>query len=138
MFLLLIAAAAGSGAWYYLTHREHDETRLVLQGNIDVRQVNLAFKVDGRIDTLAVDEGDAVEAGQVLATLDQRYFDDELRLAQARRDNQAATSRGWSTARAPRRSPRRGPRSPSGRPTLRDAPRLDLDAPGSSVAEGRA
>src|SRR4051812_45695752 len=73
IFLLLLAAAAGSGAWYYLTHRERGDTRLILQGNIDVRQVNLAFKVEGRIASLAVDEGDAVRAGQVLATLDKQY-----------------------------------------------------------------
>jgi HlyD family secretion protein len=67
------------------------QEQLVLQGNIDVRQVNLAFKVDGRIETLAVDEGDAVRAGRVVATLDKRYFEDDLRLARARRDNAAAT-----------------------------------------------
>jgi HlyD family secretion protein len=63
----------------------------VLQGNIDVRQVNLAFKVDGRIETLAVDEGDPVKPGQVIATLDRRYFEDDLRLARARRDNARAS-----------------------------------------------
>ena len=85
--LLLIAGAAGAGVWYYQQHRPKNGGRLVLQGNVDVRQVNLAFKVDGRIETLSVDEGDSVKPGQVLATLDKRYFDDELRLAPARRDN---------------------------------------------------
>ncbi len=85
--LLLVAGATGGGAWYYFDGRKKDDGRLVLQGNVDVRQVNLAFKVDGRIETLAVDEGDPVKAGQVVATLDARYFDDELRLARARRDN---------------------------------------------------
>ncbi|MGP0069308.1 MAG: secretion protein HlyD [Isosphaeraceae bacterium] len=88
--LVLIAGAAGGGAWYLYEHRPRDDGRLVLQGNVDVRQVNLAFKVEGRIETLGVDEGDAVKPGQVLATLDKRYFDDELRLARARRDNQKA------------------------------------------------
>lgn len=88
--LLLIAGAAGGGAWYAFEHRKKDDGRLVLQGNVDVRQVNLAFKVEGRIETLGVDEGDTVKPGQVLATLDQRYFEDELRLARARRDNQKA------------------------------------------------
>ena len=55
-----------------------------------MRQVNLAFKVDGRIASLAVDEGDAVTAGQVVASLDKRYFEDDLRLVRARRDNAAA------------------------------------------------
>ena len=57
---------------------------------MDVRQVNLAFKVEGRIESLTVDEGDRVEANQLLATLDKRYFEDELRLASARRNNQKA------------------------------------------------
>jgi HlyD family secretion protein len=84
---LVVAAGGAGGAWYYFEGRPPAETRLILQGNVDVRQVDLAFKVDGRIETMAVDEGDSVEPGQVLATLDARYFEDELRLARARRDN---------------------------------------------------
>src|SRR5207245_5350773 len=83
----LVAVGIAGAAWFYLAHRPRDETLLVLQGNIDVRQVNLAFKVDGRIETLAVDEGDTVNAGQVVAGLDKRYFHDDLRAARARRDN---------------------------------------------------
>jgi HlyD family secretion protein len=80
-----------SGSWYVFVRRGEEETHLELQGNIDVRQVNLSFKVDGRIETLAVDEGDTVEQGEVVATLDKRYFEDELRVARARRDNLAAS-----------------------------------------------
>jgi HlyD family secretion protein len=90
-FVIVTAAALGGGAWYVYAQGGEVEEQLVLQGNIDVRQVNLAFKVDGRIETLAVDEGDPVKAGQVVATLDKRYFEDDLRLARARRDNAAAT-----------------------------------------------
>ena len=86
----LIVVAAGIYTWYRAAHPLEDKSRLVLEGNIDVRQVNLAFKVDGRIAALAVDEGDTVEAGQVIATLDKRYFEDDLRLVQARRDSSAA------------------------------------------------
>jgi HlyD family secretion protein len=87
--ILLLAGVAGA-VWYVLDHEVEVETHLVLQGNIDVRQVNLAFKVDGRIETLAVDEGDTVKAGQVVATLDTRYFQDELGVASAMRDNLAS------------------------------------------------
>jgi HlyD family secretion protein len=86
----LVAAGLGGVTWYYFEHRPKDESRLVLQGNIDVRQVNLAFKVAGRVESLAVDEGDAVTAWQVVATLDKRYFHDDLRAARARRDAAAA------------------------------------------------
>jgi len=88
---VLILGGLAGGAWYVFVRQAEEETYLELQGNIDVRQVNLSFKVDGRIETLAVDEGDSVKAGQVVATLDKRYFEDELRVARARRDNLAAS-----------------------------------------------
>ncbi len=88
--ILLVIVGGGLWAWYRANHPVEPADKLVLQGNVDVRQVNLAFKVDGRIATLAVDEGDTVEAGQVIATLEGSYFDDDLRAAKARRDNAAA------------------------------------------------
>ncbi|HEY2840834.1 MAG TPA: secretion protein HlyD [Pirellulales bacterium] len=96
-FVALLAVAAtlviaGLGyAWYRAEHPAETPGRLSLEGNIDVRQVNLAFKVDGRIESLAVDEGDVVKAGEVVATLDSSYFKDDLRVARARRASSAAT-----------------------------------------------
>jgi HlyD family secretion protein len=91
LLAVLIFLGLGGAAWYAVSQTPTEEdAQLVLQGNIDVRQVNLAFKVEGRIETLAVDEGDEARAGQVIATLDKRYFADELRLARARSDNAAA------------------------------------------------
>jgi HlyD family secretion protein len=87
--VLVLAGVAGA-VWYFLNHEVEVQTHIVLQGNIDVRQVNLSFKVDGRIETLAVDEGDTVKAGQALATLDKRYFQDELGVANGLRDNLAS------------------------------------------------
>jgi len=90
LLAVLTMGGLAAGAWYVFVRQGEQETELVLQGNIDVRQVNLSFKVDGRVETLAVDEGDAVKPGQVVATLDKRYFEDELRVARAQRDNLAA------------------------------------------------
>ncbi len=86
-FVLFIAFAV----WRFFSVPATEPAELTLLGNIDVRQVNLSFKVGGRIDTLAVDEGDPVKAGQVLATLERKYFEDDLRLAKAQRDAAAAT-----------------------------------------------
>jgi len=47
---------------------------LVLYGNVEIRQVDLAFGVDGTISNVFVDEGDRVEADQVLAILEQEPF----------------------------------------------------------------
>ena len=92
--LVAVFATLGGLGWIVgmrISRQDTEETHIELMGNIDVRQVNLGFKVDGRIDTLSVDEGDAVQAGDVIATLDKRYFNDELRILRARRDNLAAS-----------------------------------------------
>lgn len=94
LLVVLLIAVLGGGlgwlGWQRFNHTETEVTHLELMGNIDVRQVNLAFKVDGRIETLAVDEGDSAKKGDVIATLDKRYFQDELRVLRAKRDNIAA------------------------------------------------
>jgi HlyD family secretion protein len=93
LLILLIVVVTGAAAFYFWQRDERlaqAASQLVLQGNIDVRQVNLGFKVDGRIVDLTVDEGDAVTAGQVVAALDKRYFNDDLQLVRARRDSAVA------------------------------------------------
>jgi HlyD family secretion protein len=61
-----------------------------LYGNVDIRQVDLAFNAEGRITEMKVEEGDAVEAGQVLAVLDADFYRHAVALAEARRDAQRA------------------------------------------------
>ncbi|MFT3762107.1 MAG: efflux RND transporter periplasmic adaptor subunit [Pseudoxanthomonas sp.] len=56
---------------------------LVLHGNVDIRQVSLAFDGSGRVGEMKVDEGDAVKAGQVLATLDTQTLALQAEQAQA-------------------------------------------------------
>ena len=81
LWLPLVAVAAVA-SWY--ATRSSVQSALTVSGNVEVRQVNLAFKVPGRIQTLAVDEGTTVEAGQTLGQLDPSYFREELHLAEAR------------------------------------------------------
>src|SRR5208337_2913980 len=77
VLIALLVAGGVAGAWWYKT-RHTGTGELVLQGNVEVRQVNLGFKVSGRIETLNVDEGDRVRTGQVLASLEKIYFQDTL------------------------------------------------------------
>ena len=77
VLVALLVAGGLAGAWWYKT-RHSGSGELALQGNVEVRQVNLGFKVPGRIETLNVDEGDRVRAGQVLASLEKIYFEDTL------------------------------------------------------------
>jgi HlyD family secretion protein len=85
----VVALAGAAGGWWWSGHRGSDDT-LTLQGNVEVRQVNLGFKVSGRIAALNVDEGARVESGQKLASLDAVYFEDNLRQMRAQRDQSAA------------------------------------------------
>ncbi|MDX3924209.1 MAG: secretion protein HlyD [Shinella sp.] len=84
--LILVLAAAGAW-WYGLPERlgwlPPRERPFVLYGNVDIRQVSLGFRVNGRIADLAVDEGDAVEAGTVLARLDGKPYDYAVASAEA-------------------------------------------------------
>ena len=45
-------------------------SQLELNGNVDLREVSLAFRNSDRITEILVDEGDTVKKGQVLAKLD--------------------------------------------------------------------
>jgi HlyD family secretion protein len=68
--ILGVALAIGGYLW---THRRPVESPLLaLHGNVDVRQVSLAFDGSGRISELRAEEGDVVKAGTVLARLDTR------------------------------------------------------------------
>ncbi|MBG0789135.1 MAG: secretion protein HlyD [Desulfovibrionaceae bacterium] len=76
--LVLLAAAAG---WYFWDGRNGDGRELALGGNVDIREVNLAFRVDGRVADVKVEEGDLVSSGDIIAVIDPEPF--QTRLAQA-------------------------------------------------------
>ncbi|MBB3989762.1 HlyD family efflux transporter periplasmic adaptor subunit [Croceicoccus naphthovorans] len=59
------------------------ETGLTLYGNVDVRQVDLAFRGGGRIEAIGPEEGEQVKAGQAIARLDVAPMRDELAAARA-------------------------------------------------------
>lgn len=70
---IMIAAvvfAAGVGLAVWLVQRRPAPAELVLYGNVDLRQVDLAFNNSERITAVLVQEGDRVRRGQVLARLD--------------------------------------------------------------------
>ena len=54
-----------------------------LSGTIEARDADLSFQVGGRIATMPVDEGSAVKAGDVVATLDDSDYKLGLKRAQA-------------------------------------------------------
>ncbi len=83
LLLIPIIALIAFGAYKFYDRREEGpKDKLFLFGNVDIREVQLAFQDTGRVQELRVDEGDAVRKGQLLAILDPvryRYAVDELK-----------------------------------------------------------
>lgn len=78
--VVVLIAAAVYGVWYY---QQHQDKPLTLYGNVDIRTVNLGFRVDGRLASLTVDEGDTLQPGQLLGKLDDAPYINALQQAQA-------------------------------------------------------
>ena len=54
----------------YLKLNKKNPNILTLYGNIEIRQVDLGFRVEGRVKKLLKEEGDEVKKGELLAILD--------------------------------------------------------------------
>ena len=68
----LVLAAAGAAAVYALRGVNHAPgNRIVVSGNIELTEVNIAFKTAGRLIERNVEEGGRVTKGQVIARLDR-------------------------------------------------------------------
>lgn len=84
LFAILLVAITSAAGWYWWSQRAGDEdAALALQGNVDIRQVSLAFDGSGRIAELRAEEGDSVEAGQVIAVLDTSSLELQAQQAEA-------------------------------------------------------
>lgn len=82
--LLIIALALIASGIYLLLKEEKDPNgRLVLYGNVDIRQVDLGFRVSGQVETLSFEEGDLVSTGDLVATLDKQPYADRVLEAEA-------------------------------------------------------
>lgn len=81
--LILVAAALGIGLGWHRSTSEKNQNRVVLYGNVDLRQVELAFNNSERIAEVLVQEGAMVVRGQVLARLDRSRLLPQTALAAA-------------------------------------------------------
>ena len=78
----VLLATTTAGIWYY--HSEKPVPKgLVLYGNVDQRQVDLAFIDSERVAEVLVEEGSLVEPGQVLARLETRRLRDRIAVLEA-------------------------------------------------------
>ncbi len=79
--LLIIAGIV----WFFFLKDsgKSDKNELTLYGNVDIRQVNLSFRVPGRVGKMYFDEGNPVKPGEVVAELDAKPYIDEFNISEA-------------------------------------------------------
>jgi len=79
--VLVIAVVAGLLWWH--PWKKEDSNRIVMSGNIEMTEVDIAFKVPGRLIERAVNEGDTVAKGTVVARLDRDQLQQQRLQAEA-------------------------------------------------------
>jgi HlyD family secretion protein len=117
LFLIALAALAAGGYYVYprlSIRRENPSGQVLVSGNIEATEVQVAFKIPGRVDQRLFDEGDMVRRGDKVAVLEAsdlrgtialrraelqtaRFALDEL-LAGSRAEDIAAAKAAWEKA----------------------------------------
>jgi HlyD family secretion protein len=92
---------ASSVIWYFNNHRAANTADLVLYGNVDIRQVQLAFNGSERVTQMQAKEGDLVKKGQLLATLDAVRLARNVDLQQAQLASQQQVAARLETGSRP-------------------------------------
>jgi multidrug resistance efflux pump len=87
VFLILGLLTVGSLIWYFVTVRPTGDLQLI--GTVDANEVVVSAKIPGRIQTLTVDEGQDVKAGQLIAIIES----DDLQAARAAAEATASSQR---------------------------------------------
>ena len=81
---VVLLASVGAAGWYFWPREETPaDGSLLLYGNVDIRQVELGFRVGGRLSVMHFEEGDTVRQDAVMAELDTEPFENETMLAEA-------------------------------------------------------
>jgi HlyD family secretion protein len=84
LLILLLLAVGGGVAFFKWHEKPSQENTFRLSGHIAVNATDLAFMVPGKIDSIKVQEGQEVKAGEVVATLDTRDFRQEIEVAEGK------------------------------------------------------
>jgi HlyD family secretion protein len=89
LFLLAILATAGVAAyygWQSMQPPKLPDGFVSSNGRLEATEIDMATKLPGRIGNIAVDEGDMVTAGQVVAHMNTEVLNAQRKEAEAKRD----------------------------------------------------
>ena len=87
VFFILGLLTVGSLVWYFVTTPRSRELQLI--GTVDANEIVVSSRIPGRLQTLTVQEGDHVKAGQLIATVESDDLEAALKAAQATAAGQA-------------------------------------------------
>ncbi len=79
--MILGLLLVGSLIWYLLTTRRTGDLQLI--GTVDANEVVVSSKIPGRIQTLTVEEGQDVKAGELIAVIESEDLQAALKAAEA-------------------------------------------------------
>ena len=88
--LIILAAGAIGLTWWLRQGDQAGSGVVVLYGNVDVREVQVAFNDSGRIAAVLAEEGDHVTKGQIIARLDTSRLELQVTEAEATVDGETA------------------------------------------------
>ncbi len=100
--LIYLKDPAASARWaaYYFPRFfgfKESEGTLKLYGNVDIRQVDLGFRVKGRVVSMPFQEGDFVQANALMAILDKQPYEDAVLQQEARVESAKASLENATT-----------------------------------------
>ena len=87
VFIILGVLTVGSLIWYLLTTRRSADLQLI--GTVDANEVIVSSKIPGRIQTLTVEEGQDVKAGELIATIESDDLAEATKAAEATAESDA-------------------------------------------------
>lgn len=84
LFLIIFAFLFVGTVAFIAWHNHIDKKSFVsVYGNVDVRQVDLGFRVQGRVIELMFEEGDIVEQNHLMACIEKKPYSDKVLEAEA-------------------------------------------------------
>ncbi len=104
VIIVIVLALAGAGVYAFRGMNRQPDNRIMISGNIELTEVNIAFKTSGRLIERNADEGDAVKRGMVIARLDRDQLLAQKEMQQAGLESaqsqlaQAESALAWEKA----------------------------------------
>ena len=84
IIVAVVAVAGGAVAWFVLHNPGLPAGFAGANGRLEAKQVDIATKYQGRIKEVLADEGDTVDAGQIVAKMDTEPLEAQLRSDEAK------------------------------------------------------